>query len=310
MINALFSALPERWDQYKDALHKSFANAGLKVNLEREFANPEDVDYLIFAPNGPVSDFSPFTNAKAVLNLWAGVESLVNNPTLNIPLTRMVDTGLAEGMREYVCGHVLRYHLGMDKFIRATTNHWNNEVPALARQRTVGILGLGELGQACVEGLSVLNFKTVGWSRTPKNIKGVQCYAGAEGLSRVLSQSEILVLLLPLTSQTENILNDETLAQMPYGAVIINPGRGALIDDEALLSALESGQISHATLDVFRQEPLPATHPFWATDQITITPHIASETRAETSCEIIAENIRRCEAGEEMRFLVDRKAGY
>ncbi|WP_380053828.1 2-hydroxyacid dehydrogenase [Falsihalocynthiibacter sp. SS001] len=310
MINVLFSAAPARWDQYNAALRTAFKNASLDVNLSREFEDPKDVDYLVIAPNGPITDFSPFTNAKAALNLWAGVESLMPNPTLTMPLARMVDSGLSEGMREYVCGHALRYHLEMDNFICAKGTEWRYQVPPLARHRTVGILGLGELGSACAQALTGLGFNTLGWSRTPKEIANVKCYSGTEGLAELLSQTEILVLLLPLTAQTENVINAETLAMLPKGARIINPGRGALIDDDALLAALNTGHIAHATLDVFRVEPLPSDHPYWHCDNVTITPHNASETRADTSSEIIADNIRRSEAGEPLRFLVDRSAGY
>lgn len=310
MINVLFSALPERWDFYQEALVESFSQAGLDVNLQRDFADPTEVDYLIFAANGPVSDFRPFVNAKAILNLWAGVDQLVNNPTLTLPLTRMVDEGLSDGMREYVCGHVLRHHLGMDKYITATTTEWAPVVPPLARDRTVGILGLGALGQTCAQSLSHLNFNTLGWSRRLKSIDGVTCFAGNRGLADMLAQADILVLLLPLTAQTESILNEETIALLPKGAVIINPGRGGLIDDDALLAALEKGHISHATLDVFQVEPLPPEHPYWQSPNVTVTPHIASETRANTAAAIIADNILRGETGQELRFLVDRTTGY
>lgn len=310
MINVLFTAVPERWDFYRDPLIRSFAKAGLTVNLQREFADPTQVDYLVTAPNGQVSNFSSFKNAKAVLSLWAGVEQLVNNPTLTMPLTRMVDSGLSEGMREYVCGHVLRYHLGMDRYISATTTEWSPIMPPLARNRSVGILGLGALGQTCAESLKALNFNVSGWSRREKSIAGISCFAGENGLIEMLGKTEILVLLLPLTDNTESILNADTIARLPKGAVVINPGRGGLIDDSALLSALYSGHISHATLDVFRTEPLPAQHPFWAQANVTVTPHIASETRAETAAEIIAENIKRGETGQEFRFLVDRSTGY
>ncbi|MEH6835412.1 MULTISPECIES: 2-hydroxyacid dehydrogenase [Falsihalocynthiibacter] len=310
MINVLFSAKPERWGFYKDALKSSFQKAGLDVDLRCEFEDPASVDYLVFAPNGPVSDFTPFTGAKAVLNLWAGVENLTRNPTLNIPLARMVDTGLTEGMREYVCGHVLRHHLGMDTYIQAKPLDWKQSVPPLARNRTVGILGLGALGQDCARSLAALNFNVLGWSRRPKDIDGITSFSGDAGLKALLSEAEILVLLLPHTPQTEKIVNAEALALLPKGAVIINPGRGALIDDNALLSALSNGQVAHATLDVFWLEPLPSDHPYWAHPNVTITPHIASETRADTASEIIADNIKRGEAGQEFLFLVDRTAGY
>jgi glyoxylate/hydroxypyruvate reductase A len=139
---------------------------------------------------------------------------------------------------------------------------------------------------------------------------GVECLSGEEGLNMALGRAEILILLLPLTSATRDLLNADRLALMPEGAFIINPGRGPLIDDEALLAALDSGRIEHATLDVFRVEPLPAEHAFWAHPKVTVTPHIASDTRAETAARVIAENIRRGEAGETFLHLVDRSAGY
>jgi glyoxylate/hydroxypyruvate reductase A len=169
---------------------------------------------------------------------------------------------------------------------------------------------MGELGQACGVALSRLNFRVSGWSRTPKDISGIRCLKGPEGIDEILKNSDILILLLPLTRYTENILDNASLAMMKKGAVVLNPGRGALIDDAALLSALNTGQISHATLDVFRNEPLPDDDPYWRHPNVTVTPHIASETRAESASEIIAENIIRFESGEELKFLVDRKAGY
>ena len=308
-LNVLFSARPEKWEAYQTVLNSACQTAGLAVNLQQEM-DPALVDYIVFAPNGPISDFGQFPRLKATLGLWAGVESIVTNPTLKTPLTRMVDSGLSEGMAEWVTGHVLRHHLGMDAQICNQNRTWQPIVPPLARNRSVGMLGLGQLGTACARTLAGLNFPVMAWSRRPRSLDGIETHHGAAGLAQVLAQAEILVLLLPLTSATENILNVENLNLMPKGAVVINPGRGQLIDDDALLGALNCGQISHATLDVFRQEPLPADHPYWAHPNVTVTPHVASETRPETASQVIAENIRRCEAGEEMKFLVDRAAGY
>ena len=177
-------------------------------------------------------------------------------------------------------------------------------------ERRVGILGLGELGAACARALVALNFDVAGWARRPKEIAGMACHAGEGGLETVLARSEILVLLLPHTPETESLLDAGTIAKLPDGAVILNPGRGALIDDDALLAALDAGHIGHATLDTFRVEPLPDDHPFWRHPKVTVTPHIASETRASTAAQVIAENIRRGEAGEPFLHLVDRTAGY
>ncbi len=308
-VNVLFSASNERWLEYQKPLDSAFTKSGISANLSADFASSE-VDYIVYAPNGPIKDFTPFTKLKAVLGLWAGVETVVDNPTLTVPMTRMVDSGLREGMVEWVTGHVLRYHLGIDAHITGQNGEWKPVYPPLARNRRVGILGLGELGSACAKALATLNFQVCGWSRTQKEIAGIKCFSGEKGLEDTLAQSEILVLLLPLTPTTENLMNEQRLAMMPKGARLLNPGRGALIDDDALLKALNSGHIAHATLDTFRVEPLPKDHPYWAHKQVTVTPHLASETRADTSAKVIAENIRRFEAGEEMLFVVDRSTGY
>ncbi len=309
MINALFSARDERWDQYDDPLRKAFVERGLAVHLSEEIA-PGEVDYIIYAPNGPVTDFAPFTRLKAVLSLWAGVEKITGNESLTVPLCRMVDPGLSEGMVEWVTGHVLRHHLGMDAHIHGQDGVWREGAAPLARNRRVGILGLGALGTACAAALRGLNFQVHGWSRRPRHVADVTCHHGDTGLAACLAQSDILVVLLPLTPETEDLLNAKRLAALPRAAFLINAGRGPLIDDDALLAALDAGQIAHATLDVFRTEPLPADHPFWAHPSVTVTPHIAAETRAETAAQVIAENIRRGEAGEDLLYVVDRSAGY
>ena len=308
-INALFAAPSVLWPAYQTALPRAFAQAGLQVNLSQSHV-PAMVDYLIFGPGGPVSDFGPFTRAKAVLNLWAGVEKIVVNPTLHLPLTRMVDPGLTQGMVEYVTGHVLRHHLGIDTDLRSQTAHWDQRDVPLAAERPVTVLGLGALGQACAQMLAQIGFAVTGWSQSAKSIAGVRSLSGPEGLTDALRDAQIIVALLPLTPDTTNVLNAPTLALPARGAVLINPGRGALIDDAALLAALDSGQIGHATLDVFRAEPLPPDHPFWAHRCITVTPHIASETRPLTASRVIAENIRRGQSGEPLLYLVDRTKGY
>jgi glyoxylate/hydroxypyruvate reductase A len=311
MPTILFAARPERWLQYQAPLRAALADAGLGDATLSLDADPAKVEYIIYAPNSGLEDFTPFPRLKAVLNLWAGVEDVVGNTTLQVPLARMVDHGLTEGMVEWVTGHVLRHHLGLDAHIHGQDGIWRaGIVPPLARDRHVAVLGLGELGRACATALATLNFETLGWSRSPKAVPGIRTFHGQDGLRETLSQAEIAVLLLPDTPATENTLNADTLALMPKGAVIVNPGRGPLIDDTALLAALDSGQIGHATLDVFRSEPLPADHPFWAHPNVTVTPHIASETRPVSAARVIVENIRRGEAGDPFLHLVDRNLGY
>ncbi|KMK66059.1 glyoxylate/hydroxypyruvate reductase A [Puniceibacterium sp. IMCC21224] len=309
-VNVLFAAQPNRWPQYETPLRIALDDTGLDYDLRTEFA-PSEVDYIVYAPNGSVQDFTPYTRLKAVLNLWAGVEDVVGNKTLTVPLTRMVDDqGLTQGMVEWVTGHVMRHHLGMDSHIVNPDRVWNNSAPPLATDRPVTILGFGALGQACARILTTLGFPVTGWSRSGHPLPGITSMSGDNGLTEALTGAQIVVLLLPATPGTANILNAERLALMAPGAFVINPGRGPLIDDAALLAALDSGQIAHATLDVFRTEPLPNDDPYWGHPRVTVTPHIASETRPPSASRVIADNIRRSEAGEPLLHLVDRSAGY
>lgn len=304
-LTVLFAAGDGAFAEYDAPLRAAFDRAGLDAALVTSAA-PDMVDYIIYAPSSPLQDFAPFTRCRAVLSLWAGVERIVGNPTLTQPLARMVDPSLTQGMVEYVTGHVLRYHLGLDRPATA----WVPVVPPLAQDRRVGLLGLGALGRACAQALTGLGFDVAGWSRSPRQIAGIDCHHGPDGLAAVLARSEILVTLLPDTPATANILNAETLAQMPHGACVINPGRGTLIDDDALLAALDTGQITAATLDVFRTEPLPADHRYWHHPRVTVTPHIAAATRADTASVVIASNIARVEAGQPLLHEVSRAAGY
>ncbi len=308
-LNILFAARSERWATYEAPLRAALDRAGITAHLATDIPAAE-VDYIVYAPNSDLQDFTPYTRAKAVLNLWAGVEAITGNETLRIPLARMVDPGLTAGMVEWVTGHVMRYHLGMDTDILRTDAKWEVRTPPLARERQVTVLGLGALGTAVAQQLLGLGFNVTGWSRSAKDLAGVSCLHGDDGLQTALAGAEIAVLLLPDTPATENTLNAETLARMPKGAFIINPGRGPLIDDDALIAALDSGHIAHATLDVFRVEPLPSEHPYWAHPKVTVTPHIAAETREVTASEVIIENVKRGEAGEPFLNLVDRELGY
>jgi glyoxylate/hydroxypyruvate reductase A len=308
-LNVLFAARDGLWPDYKVNLETAFLAAGLDVVLACDHT-PAAVDYIIYAPHDDLHDFTPYTRAKAVLSLWAGVESIVTNETLTQPLTRMVNPGLTQGMVEWVAGHALRHHLGMDRHILTQDGSWDQTVPPLACERRVTVLGLGALGAACAQTLAALGFDVTGWSRSQKTIDGITCLSGKAGLTEALRGAEIVVLLLPDTAETTDTMNAETLALLAKGAFIINPGRGPLIDDMALLAALDSGQVAHATLDVFRVEPLPKEHPFWAHPNVTVTPHIAAETRPNTAAIEIAANIQRCENGEPMMNVVDRNTGY
>jgi len=310
-VTILFSAAAGDWPVYRPLLDRALHDQGIAARLTDDPDTPKPVDYLVGTADGPARDFTRYPQARAFLSLWAGVEKLLANPTLTQPLVRMVDPeGLTAGMVEWVCGHVLRHHLGMDRHIRVQDGVWSPEVPPLARDRRVAVLGLGELGAACARALSGLGFDIAGWSRTPRTLPAIACHSGAAGLRDALTNADIVVLLLPQTPRTVALLDAKRIGWLAPGAVVINPGRGGLIDDAALLSALDDGRLGHATLDVFRTEPLPADHPFWAHPRVTVTPHVASATRPASASRRVAEAIAALETGRRPAGLVDRAAGY
>ncbi|ABL72103.1 2-hydroxyacid dehydrogenase [Paracoccus denitrificans] len=306
-MKVLFAAPARLWDAWSPALR----NACSEMELCRE-GDPAGFDALIYAPgypeDGTVLDFTPFTRARLVQSLWAGVERIVTNPTLTQPLCRMVDPGLAQGMVDYCAGWAMRAHLGMDRY--AQDGIWRNHLtPPLARERGVTVLGMGELGRAVASALTGLGFRVTGWSQSGRPVPGIEALAGA-ALPEALRRAEVLICLLPDTPETRNLLDADRLALLPQGATVINAGRGTLIDERALLAALDQGRPGHAVLDVFRSEPLPPDHPFWAHPGVTVTPHVAAETRPVSAAPVVAENLRRAMRDEPLLHLVDRTRGY
>lgn len=299
----LFAAPDAMWDEWVPALQAACPEMDL-----RRMADPAQVDAIIYAPGGEIEDLTPYRNARLVQSLWAGVERIVTNPTLTQPLARMVDPGLAQGMAEFCTGWAMRAHLGMDRY-RQDGVWRGGQIPPLAQDRKITILGMGELGRAVAAMLGPIGFQLTGYSASGRDVPGVRVFGG-DDLPLALSQAQILINLLPDTARTRDLLNAERLAQLPQGGFLINPGRGTAIDDQALIAALDSGHLGHAVLDVFRAEPLPADHPFWAHPGITVTPHIAADTRADTAAVVVAENLRRVMDGQQARFLVDRRQGY
>lgn len=271
---------------------------------------PERVDYA--AVWGRVDGLAHLANLKAILSLGAGVDHILANPSLGgVPVVRMIDPGLTQGMREYVLLHVLRHHRRTTELEEQQRRRvWNAFQPPLARDRQVGILGMGELGRDAARHLAVIGFQVAGWSRRRHRVRGVRSFAGTEELPEFLAASEILVCLLPLTPETRGILDRHLFAHLPHGAAIINAARGGHLVEADLVAALESGQVAGATLDVFATEPLPADHPFWTHPRITVTPHNASLTDFKTGAAAVAEAVRRLMAGKKPKGLVDRRAGY
>ena len=285
---------------------------GWQVVAMDQASEPESIDVaVVWRPR--TGDLARFANLKAIVSIGAGIDHVLadENLPVGVPIIRTVGDDLTQRMREYVALHVLRHHRDMPRQLQAQAEaDWHAIVVPVAPNRTVGVMGLGNLGAAAAQTLAGLGFATRGWSKSPKEISGVTCYSGAEGFDAFLDGCEILVNLLPLTEATRGILNAELFAKLPREACVINCARGPHLVDDDLLAALDSGQVKQATLDVFHQEPLPADHPYWAHPQVTVTPHIASETRPASASHVIADNIRRAEAGEPLLHLVDRARGY
>lgn len=261
----------------------------------------------------PAGALRAFSSLRLIQSLWMGVDALLADATLprDVPLARLVDPGMVAAMSETVLACVLDWHRARYRYrAQQRERAWRPLPQALASDRTVGLLGLGELGRDAAAKLGALGFRVCGWSRRPKALAGIECFSGADGLRALLARSGALVCLLPLTLGTRGILNAEAFAQLPRGACIINVARGAHLSEADLAGALDSGQLAHAYLDVFSTEPLPASHPFWAHPQVTLTPHVAALTEPRTAAAVIAENVARVRRGEAALHLVDREREY
>jgi glyoxylate/hydroxypyruvate reductase len=281
------------------------------LDFRTEPGDPADVRYaLVWKP--PAGFFADFPNLRLVTNLGAGVDSLVGRDDLpDVPITRLSDDGMVSLMTSYVLFSVIRYARDIHLFERAQRRReWHYVHPRALSSVRVGVLGLGELGAAAAQALAGLGFDVRGWSRSPKTIPGVACSAGADALDAFLADTEILVILLPLTPDTRGLLDARRLARLPAGAKLINASRGAVTDEVALLTALKSGAIAEATLDVFTVEPLPPDHPFWGMENVLITPHLASITVPEAAARDVAESIRRVRAGSSPLHRIDPRRGY
>ena len=270
-------------------------------------------DYaVVWSP--PEAMLPELAHVKAIFNTGAGVDALLRFGDAiprEVPIIRLGDAGMAVQMAEYVTHAVLRYFRRFDEYeAQARAGLW---APLPQHNRVdfaIGVLGMGVLGTRVLEALAPFGFPLRGWSRTEKTMTGVQCYHGAEGLDTFLRGSRVLVCMLPLTPDTSNLVDRTNMGKLPAGAYIINVARGAHIAEPDLLTLIKSGHIAAATLDVFRNEPLPAQHPFWQEPRITITPHISALTLRRESVQQIAEKIRQLEQGQPVTDIVDRNQGY
>lgn len=276
-----------------------------------DIGDPAAVRYLVaWVPPDDIA--TTFPNLELVFSVGAGVDQFdTTTVPAHIPLVRMLEPGIAETMVEYVTMAVLALHRDLLDFVSQQRQQvWREIRITPARRRHVGVMGLGQLGQAVLERLKTFGFPLLGWNRSPREIEGVTCYAGADALPGFLAQADILVCLLPLTDQTRGILNAELFARLPRGAGLVNVGRGPHLVEADLLAALDSGALSGAVLDVTDPEPLPAGHPFWSHPRILLTPHNASMTTPDTAVDFVLDVIARHRRGEELPGLVDRRRGY
>lgn len=267
-------------------------------------------DVAIVANPEP-NDLLELPNLHWVHSVWAGVERMlaeIDHPHFSI--VRLVDPELANTMSEAVLAWTLFLHREMYAYQhQQVRKEWRQRPMVRAQDRRIGVLGLGELGKTSALRLKNNGFTVSGWSRSAKNITGIQCFHGQEGLYELLQQSDILICLLPLTTQTKGILNNVSLACLPMNASVINFARGAIIDDDALLIALDK-QLSHAVLDVFAQEPLLVDHTYWTHPQVSVLPHISAPTHPESASQIVAKHIRAYRVLGEVPLAVDLKKGY
>jgi len=270
------------------------------------------IDYaLVWHPEPGL--LSSLPNLRLIVSLGAGIDHILRDPALpaGIPILRLVDPHMTQAMCEYIALQVLRLHRrDLDYLTQQAAAEWREHKQKNASERPVGILGFGVLGQAAGRTLQGLGFDVAGWSRSAKVVPGFATYSGAEGLDALLSRSEILVCLLPMTPETEGILDARLFARLPRGASLVNAGRGRHLVEADLLAALDSGRLSAAVLDVFRDEPLPPGHPFWRHPRIVVTPHVAAETNPATAAPIIAAAIADFEAGQPVANLVEVARGY
>lgn len=265
---------------------------------------------MVWAPPQAFLDEQP--RLKGLFNIGAGVDALLK---LRLPpdvlVVRLDDAGMSVQMAEFVCHALIRHFRELDAYERdAAVGKWGFRRPRPRSEFPVGVMGLGVLGQRVAQAIAAFEFPVRGWSRSAKEVPGVECFAGAQQLDAFLVGTRVLVNLLPLTPDTVDILDRRVLGRLQPGGYVINVARGAHLVDQDLIALLDSGHLAGAALDVFRTEPLPAEHPFWRHPKITVTPHTSARTLREESIAQIARKIRAFERGEPIAGVVDRSKGY
>jgi len=283
----------------------------LEFRIWPDAGNLGEVEYLI-AWQVPADFVAQMPNLKVLFSSGAGIDHVdLSAVPAHLPLVRMVEPGIINGMVEYVSLAVLALHRDFFDYVaQKSARSWNPlEVPP-ASARTIGVMGMGSLGCAVLQRLASYGFRLRGWNRSPRSMQGVETFAGRDELQPFLAGCDVLICLLPLTPATQGILDRDVFAALPTGAALINVGRGPHLVDADVLAALDSGQLSRAILDVTEPEPLPPEHPFWTHPRVFVTPHVASMTQPQTAAPILLENIRRHQRGEPLAGIIDRCRGY
>jgi glyoxylate/hydroxypyruvate reductase len=286
--------------------------AGETLVLAPHVTDRSAVDVAL-AANPPWGELATYPNLRFVQSLWAGVDGLLGDPALprNITLARLVDPAMAQSMAEGAIAAVLYVHRQFPAYLlQQASRTWRQQPQPMAAHRKVGVLGFGKMGEPVARGLAALGFPVCAWGQRPRTGTSVAYCSGEAGLEQVLAETQILINLLPLTAATTGILNADLFKRLPAGATLINLGRGGHLQDEDLLAALQKHQLSHAVLDVFHNEPLPADHPFWSHPQITVLPHVAATTDPESAAPIAMQNVVAFRAGRPLVGLISLSRGY
>jgi glyoxylate/hydroxypyruvate reductase A len=303
-----------RADGQTDPWVRDFAEAlpRAEVVVWQEGAEDAPCDYAVLW--GPTAALlAQLAHVKAIFVAGAGVDALLKfgDALPDVPIVRLGDAGMGVQMAEYVAHAVLRYFRRFDEYEKqARRGIWTPLPLPDKREFTIGVLGMGMLGSRVLETMGHFGFPLRGWSRTQKDVAGVSCFAGMDSLGEFLAGTRVLVCMLPLTPETTTLLDRARLSLLPKGAYLINVARGAHVAEPDLLTLIRSGHLAGATLDVFRNEPLPAPHPFWEEPRITMTPHISALTVRHDSVRQIAGKINAFEHGEPVTDVVDRTLGY
>ncbi|MBZ9558564.1 MULTISPECIES: glyoxylate/hydroxypyruvate reductase A [unclassified Modicisalibacter] len=305
----LYKADPQRGQRWQ-ALFAQHA-PDIEFRQWPDIGDPAEIRYLLaWQPPDEIATRLPAL--EVLFATSAGVDQFdLDRLPATLPVVRMLDPAIERGMIEYATFATLWLHRRMYAYVhQQRARQWQAHPLIDTPSRRIGVLGLGRLGQAIATHLSGYGFTVGGWSRQPKQLPGIDCHAGPEGLRRFLTSSDILICVLPLTDATRGILNGELFAQLPAGAAVVNIGRGEHLAEDDLLAALTSGQLSAAVMDVLRQEPPPDDHPFWHHERILLTPHVAAMTQPESAFPVLLDNIRRHQHNEPMIGRIDRQRGY